>query len=288
MRNVWAVLLLSVVATGCGRDRAPVATAPAPAPEMHRVAQVTVRMPGAPAGMVDRHIASAFLQNARAIPGVRSITCVSGEGLFEGYVAATSADEAQLSRHVRAALAANELPADACTPVVAPADRLPFVDPTAKPEIHVALDRDKLAALGLTAGEVTGRLTELLSEMAAGERSAEDLAAATVTTRDGRSVRLGDVASFRYVKQPDRIVRRYPPAQPSSAPPSPPPAAPPAEEDGAARPAPAGAPERLAEQSGGQSIPVESIEALRRRIPTRPGKRPVAIIIDDSMSTERQ
>ena len=210
MRFLLAILVVGLMTTGCATECPTVATVPAAEPERAFIVAVSIHIPGASAETVDKLIGSEFLRNAVTIRGARRVLGVASDGVFEGYVEATATDGAEAKVRTKAALPEGGLPADAEEAVVRLVEDIPRVTPASIPVVDIALDRTKLAVLGLSAAEVAEVIPKPLSGVPASKEPATDLGLLIVTTRNGRPVYLSDVATFTYRKRASCIVRRQP------------------------------------------------------------------------------
>ena len=200
---------LALVAPGCSSQNRPSPVAKGPV-----VAKVVVSLPGFSPEEVDETVCSFFLGKAPAVALANRITCISREGSFEAYAEADpDVDTSALERQVLAALPRADLPEAASSPVVSFIKTgVPKPTPKLLPEIKIAFNHEKLAALGISAQEANEQVAKALSGSGqAGDDDSADRLEALKTLRiknaTGQPVPLTGVATLELAAKPDCIVR---------------------------------------------------------------------------------
>ncbi|HUS46985.1 MAG TPA: efflux RND transporter permease subunit, partial [Phycisphaerae bacterium] len=188
------------------------ATQPATRPSASRsgrIVKVTARIDGTSPADIEQSVALPLEDEVQGVRGVARCTTIASEGKVELYVVADrSADPNAFLVQIwdKVQVGAGRLPADAEVLSIVLMDAnaaVPSVEVKQIDTIRVELDRDKMIALGITAGQATAVLRGLPAT-AEGMRRASDL---PVASKSGKTVRLGDIARLRIAKGPSHIVR---------------------------------------------------------------------------------
>lgn len=200
MSKSIAAALACMAVVGCGW-KAP------PAPPSPAMLKATVVLPNALAETVD-HAMLPAMREVLDGPHAPAVTCVSHDGLFEAYIDGNSPIGEQEVR-MRFARAVGKLTIPAREFVVQRTSGLVPSESTSAPALQLRLDRERMAALGVSETDVLAAIPTSLPQ---GGKAAwpGELSNATVRNRDGNLVPLLAVMTFEEVLKRSRIVRKLP------------------------------------------------------------------------------
>ena len=215
MPRVWLAGLIVVLAgtLGCAK-KVPVGPPP-PSNEPEAVlaaAEVRVRMPGDLTKVIDDRVSGQFLLHASLIPRIKSIKCVSKDGVFNAYVQAYVTNKVEFLNQLKAAVADVKLPWNAANPEFRiMREEVPLVYPAFAEDIEVVLDKNKLMIQGVTASEIITPIPKTMADLSeSGKAVREHPGQKVIQLKEGKQCFLEDIATVTEVKRPTCLVRHWP------------------------------------------------------------------------------
>jgi multidrug efflux pump subunit AcrB len=215
MPKVWLAGLLVVLAgtIGCSKKVPVGPPPPSNEPQSSLVAaEVRVRIPGDLTKAIDDRLSGQFLPHAAAIPRVKSVKCVSKDGVFNAYIQAFVTNKVEFLNQIKSAMAQVKLPYNAANPEFRiMRDEVPLAYPAAIEDIEVVLDKHKLMVLGITASEIITPIPKSMADLAeSGKAVREHPGTKVIQLKDDKQCFLQDIATVTEVKRPTCLVRHYP------------------------------------------------------------------------------
>lgn len=178
-----------------------------------RLVLVTVLEPGANPQDVADELESPVAWELSKIAGVGSVTMISSPGMLEAYInvrADANADEVVAGAEAALAHVGSQVPAVQANSVelLPRSATVPAIPPEEIPCIVLKLDRDRMAALGVTADDANQALVEPNRQADFKDRT-KMLQELRVPTSGGETVPLTDFADIMIESQPSRIVNHW-------------------------------------------------------------------------------
>lgn len=215
MPKVWLAGLIVVLAgtSGCSK-KVPVGPPP-PSNEPEPVlvaAEVRVHMPGDLTKVIDERVSGQFLLHASLIPRVKSVKCVSKDGVFNAYVQAYVTNKVEFLNQVKAAIGNVKLPWNAANPEFRiMREEVPLVYPAFAEDIEVVLDKNKLLMQGVMASEIITPIPKTMADLSeSGKAVREHPGKKVIQFKEGKQCYLEDIATVTEVNRPTCLVRHYP------------------------------------------------------------------------------
>ena len=199
------IVIMSFLAlNGCGNNPG--------AKSQHPTVKVTAKYPGASSENLDFEMFGNLLPSIQVVPGVLVITSVSTEGSAEVYIegrpdldASTLAD--RVKKQLRRAPLGLSSDVTLGAVEVVPGESIVLASVVREVDVnHIQIDQDRIARSGIR----TSELAEALKKAGASGRTPQEIENIVVQSENGAEVRVGDIADVKTVREPDRVVRRWP------------------------------------------------------------------------------